>query len=454
MTRKEWLSVIDKIDDKYINELADYKLKKKQASEKKASEEDELVVKPKYYKLEPLSKSPLKKVMIAIAAVVCVAAVGIFIGINKPQIFLPNDNSGTSLDNLDLSNAKIIENTPDSGKWQRFLFDFQKLSKQSADRIVNIVRNYGAGEIDKNDIMMRLSDEAITGDGKDTVPLSEYDDHLYADNSDFPYISMYYLSDDIFVEVQSPTGGLVELDNRRNVNSVLDLEFNSLAPWRPVFYKTNEALVDLNDESATCVLNGKTVKIVDAIKNAEKFVSEHEGLFPKTAEAKIIDATLFTYENGNQSLALDFEYTLDGVLLDGKPSTAIDDENGVRYKSYCVHVQAAMLTESTLDWIWFPALDGGSELKSEECEIKISREKACELVSKKLSRETKFHVKEIQLMYGAQRTESGKLFWEPTKSLIEPKWRFSIGDVQAQEFSSLYVYVSAVDGTIQISKAM
>lgn len=100
MTRKEWLYVVDKIDDKYISELADYQLKRKQANEKKSSGKEIVTLKPQYVKIEPSSKFPFRKAAIAVAAVVCVAAAGIFIRANnKPQTSLPNDSTGVSSDN-------------------------------------------------------------------------------------------------------------------------------------------------------------------------------------------------------------------------------------------------------------------------------------------------------------------------------------------------------------------
>ncbi len=371
---------------------------------------------------------------------------------------LSNDKTeslGYRIENLDYENAKVIENTPENGKWQKMLFDFPVLTEHSADRIVEFAANYGAGEIDKNDIMLWLG---VEGEGE-FAPLSDYYKYLPKDYLsdkdfvDFPYIGMQYCTDDIYIEVQMVTGGLVELDNRKNVNSILDLDIHYQAAWRPSFNTKNETSVDLNDENATCVLNGKTVKIVDAIKNAEKYVLENDALFQKSFGAKVTDATLYTYENGNQSLMLHFEYTIDGALLDGAPSVAIDDENGISYKVYPVMVQCGMLTENTLDWIWFPPIDGGTELTSEDCELTISREKACELVSQKLSQEYKFHVEEIQLMYVAERAETGKYSWEPSKSCIEPMWRFYITGIEAQEYHALYVYVSALDGEVQVAEA-
>lgn len=109
MTRKEWLSAINKIDDKYINELADYQLKKR-ASGKKTSKEADVILKPKYFRPDSSVKSgiPFKKVMIAAAAVVCVVAMGIFIRINnKPQTLPPNDSMGALIGDSVDSNSTI-----------------------------------------------------------------------------------------------------------------------------------------------------------------------------------------------------------------------------------------------------------------------------------------------------------------------------------------------------------
>ncbi len=182
------------------------------------------------------------------------------------------ESLGYRIENLDYENAKIIENTPNNRKWQKMLFDFQKMNEQSADRMIKFASNYGVNDIDKNDILMRLFADVEN----DLVPLSDYYKYLPKDYLsdedfvDFPYVCMLYCSDDIYIEVQMPTGGLVELDNRKNVNSILDLNINYKGPWRPSFNSKSEAFVDLNDENATCILNRKTVKIVDAIKNAEK----------------------------------------------------------------------------------------------------------------------------------------------------------------------------------------
>lgn len=79
-------------------------------------------------------------------------------------------SSNDKLGNLNLENTKYIENTPNTGKWQKITFAFPHLCEQSSDRIVNMAAAYGAGEIKKDDIMMQLLDNP-----EENVPLSDYD---------------------------------------------------------------------------------------------------------------------------------------------------------------------------------------------------------------------------------------------------------------------------------------
>lgn len=363
-----------------------------------------------------------------------------------------SNDEEVNLNNLDYENAEIIENTPTTGKWKKLTFEISGLDDRSADRLARIASNFDV-TVEKKELMLGLME--IKEDGTEFVPLteeaeailSEYLNYKLNKPEEFPYSHMFYFSDDsIYIEVQAGTGGMIEYDNRKNINSVLGLDYHFVGPWRPGFFNTDVVSVETNDESTTCVLDGKTVKVADAIKYAEKYVLENDTLFPKEFGARVRDVDILSYKNtDNQSLSLLFEYTIDGVVLDGAPSYAIYDENGKRYKTFPTSVEIAMVTENTIDWLWF---DGETDPKIEDCELTISREKACEIVSQKLSQEYKFNVKEIRLMYVGERVGDGKY------SVIEPVWRFYITDIKAQEYSRLYVYVSAIDGEVQMAEVM
>lgn len=394
----------------------------------------------------------MKKFLSTVLAFFMIAALSGCKGSGEKTSSNSFSDTGYKIKNLDLEDAEIVENMPNTGKWRKMSFEFQHLSKTSPDKMVRFASSYGVN-ITKDDVLFDLYKPVES----EFVPLSEYD--YYMQNitkyEDYPFSSAIYNSGDFYMEVQAATGGMVELDNRKNVNDILDLGVDwEIGTWRPSFFCKQQASVDLSDENATCVLNGKTVKIVDAVKTAEKFVLENNILFPENFGAKVTDVDLFTYENGNQSLAMVFGYTIDGVPLEDSDIYSIEDEEGKKYKSFSCMVQIAMLTENTFDWIWFPAVDGGTEFTNEDVEISVTREQACEIVSKKLSQEYKFNVKEIQLMYAARRNGAGKLYTDPSYACIEPVWRFYITDIKAQEYSRLYVYVSAIDGEVQMSEVM
>lgn len=358
--------------------------------------------------------------------------------------------SDYKIENLVFDNTKIIENAPNNGKWEKISYKFPRLCKESADRLVKMAEGYGIENVSKDDMEMRLYEEYEIGRESDLVSFSEFDNfptEVYDEN--FPFVNLLYCTDDFYAEVQAATGGMIELDYRKNINSTIGTNYdkNKKGPVRPQFDSIKEVRVENNDETTTCILNGKTVKVADAIKNAEKIVAENDILFPKMFGARATNITIFTYENGNQSLRFDFEYLIDGVVLDGAMSISIEDENGERYDQHPIPVQCAMFTENSIDWIWFPVIDGSVSLTREECELSVSRDQAAEIVSKKLTQDCKYEVREIQLMYAAQRAEEGA-------SYIEPKWRFYLTGIKAQEYGMLYVYVSAVDGSIQISRVM
>ena len=356
--------------------------------------------------------------------------------------------SNYKIENLVMDNTEIIEKAPNNGKWEKISFDFPRLCKESADRLVNMAKGYGIDGVNKDEMQMRLYEKYRLERKSEIAPFSDFDEFptdVY--DKSFPFKTLFYQTDDFFAEVQAETGGMIELDYRKNVDSVLGNKFENDAPWRPSFGSTKEVRVEDNDETTTCVLNGKTVKVADAIKNAEKIITENDILFPKMFSARARDISVLTYENGNQSVMFNFEYLIEGIPLEGAMSIAIEDENGNEYEQYPVIVQCDMLTENSIDWIWFPVIDGSVALTREECKLAVSREQATEIVSKKLSQDSKYEVREIQLMYAAQRAGEGK-------SYVEPKWRFYLTGIKAQEYGMLYVYVSAVDGSIQISRVM
>lgn len=350
--------------------------------------------------------------------------------------------------NLNLENAKIIENKPESGKWERITYNYPRITKQSADRLIKLAGAYGVNNISKDDLKMRIYDEQKWG--REFAPYSDYDKYPTDVNiEDYPFVTMMFRNDDFYIEIQYITGGMVELDYRKNVNSIANGNADYSAPWRPIFRSINYEELKEYDENRTCVLNGKTVKIADALKNAEKYASENDVLFPKLFSATSRILGIFTYENDNQSIMLNLGFIYDGVPIESLKMDAAKDENGKYYRVRSIYTECAMLTENTLDWIWLSAIDGSTEFTHEDCEIAISREDACQIVSKKLSQEYMFDVNEIQLMYVPKNIGSGE------SARFEPTWRFSFNKIDAADYgSNTLVYVSAVDGDFQMAARM
>lgn len=352
--------------------------------------------------------------------------------------------------NLNLENAKIIINEPESGKWKKATYPFPSLTKESSDRIIKISEAYGVNNIKKDDLKMRveISDEPDGG----LVPFSTWDNYktdvAYVD---FPFITMQYYDGDYYIEVQYETGGNVELDNRKSINSIVytNKKFDYSAPWRPSFGSTNEEVIDNKyDENKTCVLNGKTVKIADAVKNAEKYASKNGFLFPKLFSCNAYVESIYSYENGNQSLRLTLGYIYDGVPIESESTYNMKDENDKYYNVISTKTRCAMLTENTIDWIWTSKIDGATEFTFEDCDISVSREDACQIVSKMLSQEYNFDISEIQLMYAPRNY--GFLDY----GTIEPTWRFAITGINAPGYNNIYAYVSAINGELNLAQRL
>lgn len=153
-------------------------------------------------------------------------------------------SSNKKYPNLDYEDAVIIENTPDTGKWHKFLMEIPGLDDRSADKIMKIAANLGV-TVEKKDLQLILYE--VGEAGLDCAPLTEEAEAILAEYlnyklnnpEDFPYVALYFFSDDMYIEVQAPTGGMIEFDNRKNVNSVLELDYDFPGPWSPSFSKNH-----------------------------------------------------------------------------------------------------------------------------------------------------------------------------------------------------------------------
>lgn len=446
MKNEQLLQMLGEIDEKHLREAnKDVELWLEEQNEVKFTVE------------RPRKSSPWK--IVTAAACSAAALFGVFAmvsnvgklrgGIYSDSAAAPNSALSErpedyKIENLDYANAVVTENVPISGQWRRLMYKNLRFGEKSADKLVKIAADYGV-TIDKNDIMLGTVKYTI-----DTKPLSETDlaqyDHLMH-TADYPFDGMFYCSDDLYIETTPHIGNWIELNNNKNLSSVLGIENKDFGPWRPGIGPgigvASEQYVDPNDETATCVLDGKTVKVADALRNALKIISESD-VFPKGFDTEVRNNIgLYTYENGNQALWIDITYTLDGVTYMSPSPHYIDVSRDID-RDYSVHFHCGMLTENTIDWIWSTDFDGETEVMSRDCEINISREDALKLVSFKLDRDDMFTVSEIQLVYADRRVSGGNAL------CIEPTWMFCLSNNDSPKQEKQYAYVSAVDGTVQI----
>ncbi len=164
MTKNEFLNIFNDIDDEFLNELAAVQLRKNHIKEKRSSKEAEVILKPKYFRPDSSYRSgkPFKKVMLAVAAVICVAALGIFIRVNKkPETVSSNDSTGVSSGD-DLGSNSTIP-FPDgivNKKLDNVTFDFKINSKHPTELLkIKLKEKQIDAEILKNAL---LSGKTIT----------------------------------------------------------------------------------------------------------------------------------------------------------------------------------------------------------------------------------------------------------------------------------------------------
>lgn len=352
--------------------------------------------------------------------------------------------------NLDYSNAVITENTPASGQWRRLSYEIPGIDENSPERMAKIAEAYGA-TINKDDIMARMmwnkwthQPYYIANEPFSQVYSPEYDELQFTSDvhDKVPYNSIYYLSNDIYIEIAEPGYGWIELDNRGFLNSYFDWNVSYGGVWRTNFNGKPIHYVAPDDAEETVILNGKTVKIADAVKNAQKYFSENTALFPQVFDAEISGLTVYNYENGNQGLELIFRYYYDGMPYQPTPVDELE-KNYSTHKAGVYAFLCGMLNEDTIDWIWFKTFDGATEFSIEDCEVSVSQEDALKLVSMRLDPNETMLVREIQLLYGERRTNGGRT------ALAEPTWMIVLAENEIWDANKTIAYVSAVDGSVR-----
>lgn len=432
MNNEKFLQTIGELDEKFISE-AD-----RDVNAWLGSMYGEVV------EVGDVKRSSPWKVLVA-ASVAAAAVFGVVVlaknvtNLPKPDVSASSDSTlaeqlaSYKIQNLNFDKAVVFDNTPSSEQWQRRKYEMLRFGEQSADRLIAVAANYGV-TIDKNDLMVAKRD---VGFGFGEIPLSEADFEKYS------YAGIYYNSDDFYIHAIPSPVNWIELVNKKNAQTISGAEMNGFGAWRPSDNRVREETVNPSDENRTCVLDGKTVKVADALRNAQKMISESD-VFPKEFNVeKISSVWLYTYENGNQGLWIELTYTLDRVPY-VSPSSLHLDIGKASNQAYSAHLYIGMLTENSIDWIWQYKSYAETEYTSENCSVDISEEDALKLVSMNLDQNDTFIVREIQLVYADRLTEGGNTL------CIEPTWLVWLSNDEKWDTERLYAYVSAVDGNVEI----
>ena len=367
-----------------------------------------------------------------------------------------NNSSETKFHNLDLSETVVIEETPDSGKWSSITFNSLRFSSDTISFVEKAVEKFNGANVDKSEFLYHIR---TSGDfygpnagGRQELFFTDMTDEIFPKS-----LSMQYKDENIYVDAFSVLGS-VEMYNPKTLAAILGIENNSTWSWKPeisgrVIYTTK-----LDDENSGCTLDGKEVKINEAVLSAEELLNNGElnNIFPVGMKVEPLKAEVYEFnETKNQCLRIMYQLTYDGIPIEGNSVSAISSQNdkedgaGEAIRDYPIYV--AMFTDNSIDWMRVaPANLKKGWMEINETSINYNYDKACGILSDTLSDEMNFNVVEARLMYAV--TANSQDGYNTDSYEISPKWRFHITGIKAQEFSELYVYINADDGLYCITK--
>ncbi|MGN0700032.1 MAG: hypothetical protein ACI4J8_03435, partial [Oscillospiraceae bacterium] len=255
-----------------------------------------------------------------------------------------------------------------------------------------------------------------------------------------------YKDENIYADAFSVLGS-VEMYSPKTLLQTLGIECQSSWSWKPEIYGNSHHRVDIDREADVCVLAGKEVRVKDAAENALRLFNDGQlsAILPAGYKVEPLSAEVYDFgESENQCLRLVFQFTYDGIPVEGGSVSAVSLKNvsseGVGQAVCEYPICAAMLTENSIDWLRLaPANLCDNWFKVEEFPININYEKACTILSNILSDEQVFDVEEARLMYAV--TANSADGYNTDSYEIKPKWRFHLVGIKAQEFAELYVYI-------------
>ena len=345
-------------------------------------------------------------------------------------------------ENLDLSNTSVIMHIPESGEWRTLSFDYPSLSDDTITVMRKIADEYGGFTLDSGNILCNIYVSDDNGFVKESY------DADYADMTPQQYDMTAYIRhiDDVFY-MDFNAAGRIELYDRSAVKNILDITYDLTWSWRPYFgggkeISSYDLLADEN-VADTYRLNGKDISVNDALIYATDYLNNGKlaHTFPKLYTYTPLTAVVYQFSDDAYGYFFEFQVNYDGVPFDAANATGDVFSNKM-------HI--CMLTEASVEWIWACVLTDDTPDLSAPCEITVDYDEACQIVSEKLSQEHVFNVKEAELLYCTYELDNEAVAWVGSGFVVEPMWQFTITDVGVQEYSIIYINVSATNGEVYL----
>lgn len=353
-------------------------------------------------------------------------------------------DTGYTITNLDFENAEIIENMPESGKWYTLRFDYKQITKDSYNVLQEAAGYFGVSDLEKEKILCSVN--YSQNEPNADIVYSEMNDEDFAITT---YIR--YISDDFYIDYN--LSNRFEYYNRKALREILQKDYERLWSWKPGI--TGESTVksyDLSkgaDISDTYILNGKQTSIADALKYAEEVLNSGK-MAPMTSKLLTytpLSASVYRLSNDENAYNFDFQLNYDNVPLDASKTADAPDLDANDIFSNTFHL--CMFTPESIDWIWSSPICFEAPTAQEECTIAVDFDKACKIVSEKLSQETVFKIEKAELIYYSRAVYNDSQVAPSTEFIVEPTWQFSFSS-EVQEYGKLCVNVNAVTGEINL----
>lgn len=334
-------------------------------------------------------------------------------------------------DNLDLSEMRVIENSPNSGQWNVYTFDCYKYTADTAEYLRAAASQIGYDSLDPEKVLysVRIDNFPTYKD----IPLGDMGKKNYALTH-----FVRYVTDDFFIVIDDD--GRINYNNFGSIRAtgVPERRFEHVDFWGVFPYVDWEIVkrVNVSDSEGLDLkydLDGKQTSIADALAYAEGFLNSKQmpNVCPSVFEFVPTGmAIVYEHQNGKNGYYFDFRPTCDGVHM-----------NVTSNDSYDLKLNMYMITNSSIDLLTNCRFFAGEPSSVSPCEVKVDLEKALQIVSKSLGGEHKYKITRAELMYLADNESGGD------KLVLRPTWQIIVTNTFSEK-AFLWINIDAEKGTI------